>query len=214
MAATYIQCKSGACVDFAALLAGERQDIRLSDIAWGLAGCSRFAAQGALGITVAEHSLMAAQVARNDAWLARQPRLPLVMLLHDAHEAYTGDLPSPLKALLRAEGGVYDDITYSLDRQIFEWCGMPEGLERTQQKEIDVDICLNLERWLEFRGCPPAARPWGDDAAAEAAEGLARIERCLGGSRGAIADRWLLAVHDAAEACGLGDELRAWEGNR
>jgi hypothetical protein len=75
-------------------------DIRLGDIAWGLAGVQRFAAQHPWRITVAQHSVAV-------AWLVSEwgPSVQTKALLHDAPEAYLGDLTSATKMLLRHSEG-------------------------------------------------------------------------------------------------------------
>jgi len=70
------------------------EDICLTDIVYGLAGIRRY--QGQSRLTVAQHSCHVAdelQKAYGD------PRLTLAGLMHDASEAYLGDIPSPMKCL-------------------------------------------------------------------------------------------------------------------
>lgn len=63
------------------------EDIDIDDIAYALAGTFRF--RGHSRITVAQHSVAVAH--------AVPRRWRLAALLHDAAEAYLGDLPRPLK---------------------------------------------------------------------------------------------------------------------
>ena len=65
-------------------------DIRLSDIAPTLAYIARWGGQIPQFYSVADHSLaVAAKVT---------PEYRLHALLHDAHEAYMGDVPAPMRA--------------------------------------------------------------------------------------------------------------------
>ncbi|MBV8973179.1 MAG: hypothetical protein JO290_12910 [Sphingomonadaceae bacterium] len=85
---TTILLRSGSYFDYADP-AGS--DFTIEDIAVGLSRCARFAGQTATFYSVAEHSV----------WVSRlvPPRLALAGLMHDASEAFTGDMPSPLKRL-------------------------------------------------------------------------------------------------------------------
>ena len=80
--------------------------IDIEDIAHGLAFQCRFNGQTTRFYSVAQHSLMVAALV--------SPRLRLPALLHDAAEAYLGDMVKPLKRLFpefsRLEIGVLDLI--------------------------------------------------------------------------------------------------------
>ncbi len=73
------------------------RDICIEDIAHGLSMLCRFAGQCRSFYSVAEHSvLVAGEVERTNP---DKPMLILEALLHDASEAYVGDIRSPLKKL-------------------------------------------------------------------------------------------------------------------
>jgi 5'-deoxynucleotidase YfbR-like HD superfamily hydrolase len=70
------------------------EDITLMDIAWGLARINRFNGHTIHPYSVGEHSMAVSQY----IWNATQDRqLALAGLLHDASEAYVGDLNGNLK---------------------------------------------------------------------------------------------------------------------
>lgn len=66
----------------------------LLDIALGLSRQPRFAGQCRRWWSVLDHSLYAAELAARDG---KGARTVLAVLLHDAHEALTGDTPTTLK---------------------------------------------------------------------------------------------------------------------
>lgn len=74
------------------LLNPQYSQIDISDIAHGLAYQCRFNGQTSRFYSIAQHSLMVASILPD--------HLKMVGLLHDAAEAYVGDVVQPLKVLL------------------------------------------------------------------------------------------------------------------
>lgn len=112
-----IETQSG---QFVCLLNPDPATIRIDDIAWGLSRANRYAGQtrGA-PYSVAHHSLWVAEWLRACSLSAEAQ---IYGLLHDAHEAYTGDVPTPVKRLL---GPVVGDIQARLDVAICKAIGLP-----------------------------------------------------------------------------------------
>lgn len=71
------------------------------DIAHALANINRFTGHAMRPYSVAEHSLLVVEIMERDFGI-RQPGPLLAGLLHDAHEAYTGDLSTPMKDMIDA----------------------------------------------------------------------------------------------------------------
>lgn len=69
-------------------------EIDIYDIAWHLAQINRFTGACTRPYSVAEHSLLCADLALHDG---KSALVQLLCLLHDGHEAYTGDASSPAK---------------------------------------------------------------------------------------------------------------------
>lgn len=69
--------------------------ISIETIAHGLSRISRFGAQSPIDYSVAEHSLGMVQMAMYDG--VQDMNALFAILLHDASEAYLGDIVSPLK---------------------------------------------------------------------------------------------------------------------
>lgn len=78
-------------------------DVEIEDIAHGLAYQCRFNGQTRVFYSVAQHSLMVASLV--------SPELRLAALLHDAAEAYLGDMVKPLKALLPEFAAIEDEVS-------------------------------------------------------------------------------------------------------
>lgn len=77
--------------------------IDIEDIAHGLAYQCRFNGQTAEFYSVAQHSVIVAQLV--------EPDLRRAALLHDAAEAYLGDMVKPLKRLLPEFARIEDSVT-------------------------------------------------------------------------------------------------------
>jgi hypothetical protein len=69
-------------------------EVDVYEIAHALAQVNRFNGHATRPYSVAEHSLLVADLAAHDG---HGPLMQLLCLLHDAHEAYTGDATSPQK---------------------------------------------------------------------------------------------------------------------
>ena len=102
--------------------AAQTEDICVEDIAHALSLLCR--ANGHLRhfYSVGQHSLACQREAAARGWT---PRVQLLCLLHDASEAYIGDLTRPLKRHLPA----FDDIERRLQGQIFAALGVAPPTE-------------------------------------------------------------------------------------
>lgn len=75
-------------------LAPDARPVCIEDIAHHLSLINRFTGATSRPYSVAEHSLLCADIAQR---MHLSPALQMCMLMHDAHEAYTTDLSSPAK---------------------------------------------------------------------------------------------------------------------
>jgi len=75
------------------------EQIEFRDIAWALSRLARFNGhtQGEYPYTVAQHSVWVAYVAQHH--MAADKETIMQALFHDAHEAYMGDITTPLKSM-------------------------------------------------------------------------------------------------------------------
>ena len=152
---TWFPSRSGLTLD---IVTPTLDMIRWRDIAESLAKTCRFGGHCRGFYSVAQHSLFVAQLMPRE-WGAYG-------LLHDAHEAFTGDLISPLKALL---GDPIREVEARFDRLIYEAAGMalPSTDIRACIKTADR-VALATERrdlvsprhrtaWTILNGVEPAA---------------------------------------------------------
>lgn len=107
--------------------------IHVDDIARGLSMTCRFGGHVHRFYSVAEHALLVRHLVRE----AGHPELGYAALHHDSHEAYVGDIPSPLKAVL---GDGYDQIRRALDLVIGEaLCVVPSEFHAPAVVSADLD---------------------------------------------------------------------------
>jgi hypothetical protein len=118
-----IMLQSGAWFDF---LDPESSDFCIDDIAAGLSNTCRYAGQCTAFYSVAEHSLLVSEVARDHAYAA---------LMHDAAEAFIGDITRPLKQLLPD----FKRIEVSVEQAIFKRFGVPRPMPK-EVKAADLRV--------------------------------------------------------------------------
>jgi hypothetical protein len=104
-------------------------DIDINDIATALAHTNRFLGHTVVPFSVASHSI-------DVSWRLRDhgPSLQLAGLLHDASEAYLGDVPSPLKR--RPEYAAYREAEHRATTAIVEWADISEWYDVDWVPEI------------------------------------------------------------------------------
>lgn len=143
----------------------DTKGISLNDIVYSLCRLPRFTGHTDGDLSVAEHSLAVEQICillHAQKWGKRTSRhLRVHALLHDAHEAYTGDIGSPFKRFLRDTYGV--DLTAIQDQiqqRIVTALELRPLLRREEEliKEADF-IALQNERLLYCS----SDIPWNSD---------------------------------------------------
>ncbi|MCC4299476.1 HD domain-containing protein [Aurantimonas coralicida] len=205
----WAQTITGRALEFAAPVV--EADHLFSEVAHGLSIIARFAGQTATAYSVAQHSVLMAEACEDEI---DDPLVAAYCLLHDGHEAYLGDTPSPAKAAVEAEmlsaaaeAGVPDQIVEAqiarwrtlrrrieqrLDTVIHRAAGLPpiDDRARTLVKSYDVRA-LKTER-RDLMTVPP--RPW--DPAVEPAQPLAlRQGRIRPWPAGIAAERFIGALN-------------------
>jgi hypothetical protein len=148
---TWMLTHSGMRFDFGA---PKPSMVRIEDVAWHLALLNRFTGATRRPYSVAEHSLLVAEILERDAGV-RDPLCLRAALLHDAHEAYLGDISTPLKAHMGAE---FHACEGAIQRAVHQHFGIFDAAlhHHASIKHADL-VALATER----RDLMPAhAEPW------------------------------------------------------
>ena len=124
-------------------LSGKIESVNIEDIAHGLAYQCRFNGQTSAFYSVAQHSLLVAGMLPDS--------LKLVGLLHDAAEAYIGDMVKPLKPFIPE----YQNIEKQVSREISRFFNL-EDLSYPEIKEADLILLATEKRDL----MPNSTEPW------------------------------------------------------
>lgn len=122
--------------DYLDLLNPDPGKIKAEEIATALSRQSRFNGLGTVEpYTVLQHSLAGLRVARKMAGERHEFDFLSRVLLHDAAEAYTGDLVAPLKRVLpgwdRIERGVNDAVSTAFGVNISDLTPTIKSIDRT-----------------------------------------------------------------------------------
>jgi 5'-deoxynucleotidase YfbR-like HD superfamily hydrolase len=144
--------KSGKKID---LLQPDPQEFSISDIAHALSHLCRFTGHTRRFYSVAQHSLMVSELVPQA--LAKEA------LLHDAAEAYIGDVSTPLKILLPEYRSIEERIELAIHQRFqLDFCDD----HRTHIKRADIimlaterrdlfDLQARQERWRLLDGIEP-----------------------------------------------------------
>jgi len=161
------------------ILSPHPDDVDIRNIAAGLSRECRYAGQlkdDADFLAVAEHSAIMAVYAV-ETGIAKTLEDALAILLHDASEAFFGDMPTPVKALL-PDFRLIEDHAQNVIMMGFGLVPGNVGITKAGIKSLDSRICID-ERAV---GLEDPARTIGLNAIWERdpeAKGLERKVRCL-----------------------------------
>jgi hypothetical protein len=115
----------------------ENSDIRIEDIAHALSNLCRFNGHTKVFYSVADHSTYCSHIV--------EPQYAMEALLHDAHEAYIGDAPSPLKWFL---GDTYATLDTRLKYVIADTFGLDIADAKAAVHEADQKALFAEKEWL------------------------------------------------------------------
>lgn len=127
----------------------------IEEIAHSLAQINRFTGHCCRPYSVAEHSLLVASIAADEG---ASPMTQLAALLHDAHEAYIGDVSSPAKWAI---GEPWEVFEHSQELAVHNALGIRAAMfsHRASIKRWDL-IALATERRDLTRYNPATNNPW------------------------------------------------------
>lgn len=143
---SWIDTNSGAIINFLNI---EHRSIQIEDIAQGLSNTCRFAGQIQKFYSVAEHSVLVYKYCKDKLKdLPHGAFLGVLMsaLMHDAPEAYIGDMTTPLKILCPG----FKVIEADLEKVLRETFGLDVLFSHAMIKEADKAL-FEIERF-KFRG--------------------------------------------------------------
>jgi len=155
--ATDILVHSGRYFDFENL-AGNVIDIE--DIAQGLSNVCRFGGQVPEFYSVAQHSVLVFQLLR-DVLGVSDPATLMQGLLHDATEAYLGDVVSPLKRLLGGYQAIETRLNVFVMRHFNLPLELPPAVKRADLMALAIEkreLWGNRDEWAVLQGVPET--PW------------------------------------------------------
>ncbi len=142
------------------LLEPRAKSVMIFDVAWGLSRIARYTGHTLKHYSVAQHSVL---VAATVTVLLRRPDLALVALLHDAAEAYVGDVSQPVKRAMRAiaAGGMspYDVLEERVQAAIWKHFDVPLDFVKASKdviKKADLMMLAAEKRDL----MSPPVREW------------------------------------------------------
>lgn len=141
---TAIQTYSGAMFDF---LDPDPDTIIIEDIAHSLSLTNRFGGHTKKAYSVAQHCVLCSQMA--------PVGLRFQALMHDAQEAYVGDVATPLKQLLPDYRALEDRV----EEVIRDKFGLPREFD-PRVKEVDIRMLateakhLGFHWWNDLPGIP------------------------------------------------------------
>lgn len=116
------------------------EDVVLRDIAWALAHTLRYKGHIQPPLSVAEHSIMVKDIIER---LWPESGMAVYGLLHDACEAYTQDLPSPIRRSCFVQRGEtfqpWEEFDDAVGKVICEKLGLdPAGLHSPEVRAADL----------------------------------------------------------------------------
>lgn len=182
---TSIETASGLYLDY---VNPRPEQIAIGDIAKALSHIPRFGGHTSQFYSVARHAVLVMDLVIAEGC----PSLALAALHHDSHEAYVGDIPSPLKELLDVK---FQVLVQRLDFVIASSVGCwSKDFKHPVVKEADA-LAMRLEA-SAFKKSRGLGEHWGQD---ELPERPSRVGRPVALSPASAETSFLIAHRQATE---------------
>jgi hypothetical protein len=124
-----------------------------ADVAHALAQINRFCGHARRPYSVAEHSLLVTEICERE--FGMRVHGLLAALMHDAHEAYTGDMSSPVKQVVGDGWRRFEsEMEYAVRRSFSLFYACSSHAHQVHQADL---MALATER---LQLMPPTATPW------------------------------------------------------
>jgi hypothetical protein len=128
----------------------EETPVTIEDVARGLSHICRFAGQCPRFYSVAEHSIHVSQIVSSElAWEG---------LMHDAAEAFIGDVAKPLKVLLGDYGVIERRVELAIAQQFGLADRLPPDVKRADVRMLRLEqqsLMRNGDNWEWTKGFEP-----------------------------------------------------------
>jgi len=143
-----IMLQSGAWFDFGAPASS---DFTIEDVAHGLANICRYAGQCRRFYSVAEHSILVSDTAVG---------FELEALLHDAAEAFMGDITRPLKQMLPEYKKIENDVEAAILTKFGLTAPIPMGVKDADLRVLAAEqsqiMPQGTDEWVREQNVVPA----------------------------------------------------------
>lgn len=141
----------------------DHPEFDINDISHALAMKVRYGGHCSQFYSVAEHSVLVAKICMTEGWAD-----PFEGLMHDAVEAYIGDMPSPIKHRLPD----FKALEHRLEHQLREQFGLPSEMTPGCKRADLLALYIEGRQLLSSRGAhlfpadPDALSRYADEVAA------------------------------------------------